>query len=126
MFQATEISPNSGPDKVREPDYLTRLFLVESLLLLCASGRKSRERLRLQRVYLVLKWADMVEEREDVSVRINECVEYLRRDEQGTQEGSSDQMVEEAIKGPASPRLALPALSASHEVGSTEDYDDVD
>eukprot|EP00977_Amphora_coffeiformis_P014216 scaffold3939_cov166-Amphora_coffeaeformis.AAC.5 len=82
-----------GPDKVREPDHWTRLFLVESILVLCASGRASRERLRLDRVYIILKWADMVEESEDVSEMINECVQYLRRDEEGTEEGSSDKFV---------------------------------
>lgn len=105
-----------GPDKVREPDPTTRLFLVESILLLCASGRKSRERLRLERVYVILKWADMVEEKEEVSERINECVQYLRRDEEGTPEGSSDAMVEEALK----PSTALEITMKS------ENYDDVD
>lgn len=79
-----------GPEKAREPNSTTRLFLVETLLLLCASGRKSRETLRLERVYVILKWADMVEEKEEVSERINECVQFLRRDEEGTEEGSRD------------------------------------
>lgn len=85
-----------GPDKEREIDSTTRQFLVESVLLLCASGRKSRETLRLQRAYVVLKYADMVEEEESISERINECVQFLRRDEQGTEEGSSDKMVADA------------------------------
>lgn len=87
-----------GPDKVREPDGTTRLWLVEAILLLCATGRASREVLRLARTYVILKWADMVEEREDVSERIVEIVNFLRRDEAGTAEGSSDQMVADAYR----------------------------
>lgn len=93
-----------GPDKVREPDHWTRLFLVESILVLCATGRASRERLRLDRVYVILKWADMVEEHEDVSEMINECVQYLRRDEEGTEEGSSDKLVAD-FYAKASPQM---------------------
>jgi hypothetical protein len=107
-----------GPDKNREVDGATRLHLVESLLLLCASGRKSRETLRLARTYVVLKYADMVEELEHVSEQINECVQYLRRDEEGMNEGSSDLMVEEATK--------LKLLTASAQVVGSQDYDDVD
>ena len=116
-----------GPEKKREMDHLTRLYLVESILLLCASGRKSRETLRLERVYVILKWADMVEEHEDVSERINECVQYIRRDEQGTQEGSSDKMVEDSLNNnrPSKKPLLLPP-STTQQVGSNEDYDDVD
>ena len=51
-----------GPDKVREPNWTTRLYLVEALLLLCASGRQSRETLRVARTYVILKWAEMVED----------------------------------------------------------------
>jgi len=105
-----------GPDKKREPDHWTRLFLVESILLLCASGRKSREKLRLEKVYTVLKWADMVEEHEDVSERVYECVNFLRRDEEGTEEGSSDRLVADTYKKP----------SAARTVGLDEDFDDVD
>lgn len=112
-----------GPDKAREPDHLTRLFLVESILLLCASGRRSRERLRLERVFVILKLADMVEEYEDVSERISECVQFLRRDEEGTEEGSSDRLVEESLKRS---RSALPTSSLANQVGSNEDYDGVD
>jgi len=123
-----------GPDKVREPDSATRLLLVESVLLLCATGRRSRELLRKMRTYVVLKIMDMVEEVEDVSDRINECVQYLRRDEEGTEEGSSDKQVAEAVelvKGEGN-LLALPAPSASSGVGrggvisSNADYNDVD
>lgn len=105
-----------GPDKKREPDHYTRLFLVEAILLLCSTGRKNREQLRLNRVYVVLKWADMVEEQEDVSECINECVQYLRRDEEGTEEGSSDKLVHDAYNKP----------SIAQQVGTSADFDDVD
>jgi len=112
-----------GPDKIREPDHLTRLYCVESVLLLCASGRASRKTLRLNRVYVILKWADMVEEQEDVSERIEECVQFLRRDEEGTYEGSSDNVVEDVLRGNLQ---ALPASSSAARVSSKEDFDDVD
>jgi len=111
-----------GPDKEREVDGATRLHLVEAILLLCASGRKSRETLRLARSYVILKYCDMVEESESVSERINECVQYLRRDEEGTTEGSSDRMVEEATRKRI--QLALPSIQVGSQ--SNEDYDDVD
>jgi Domain of unknown function (DUF383)/Domain of unknown function (DUF384) len=107
-----------GPDKVREPDATTRLYLVEALLVLCASGRRSRETLRLARIYVVLKWADMVEENEQVSERIEECVQFLRRDEEGTPEGSSDMMVEESLK--------RPKTSGQITMLNDEDYNAVD
>ncbi|CAJ1963701.1 unnamed protein product [Cylindrotheca closterium] len=111
-----------GPDKAREVDTTTRLHLVEAILLLCATGRRSRETLRLARTYVILKYCDMTEEDEPVSERINECVQYLRRDEEGTEEGSSDNMVEEAT------RKRLQLTMASTQVGSKSaaDYDDVD
>jgi len=108
-----------GPDKKREPDHTTRLYLVESILLLCASGRKSREQLRLERVYVILKWADMVEEFEDVSEQINECVQFLRRDEAGTEEGSSDKFVQDAYR-------KMTAKSPQEAVGSSMNFDAVD
>ena len=79
-----------GPSKVREPDSLVRLSLVEAILLLLASGRVSRDTLRQRRTYVIIKMADMVEENEEISERMNECVQYLRRDEEGEEEGSSD------------------------------------
>ena len=117
-----------GPDKVRESDQVTRLLLVEAILLLCATGRRSRESLRLQKTYTILKLLDMVEESEEVSERINEIVQYLRRDEQGTEEGSSDRFVEEAYKSNNGKLLLLPAPSASEQIGAkhSDDYDDVD
>jgi len=79
-----------GPQKVREPNVLVRLYVVEAILLLLASGRRTRETLRERRTYVIIKLADMVEESEEVSERLLECVQYLRRDEEGTEEGSSD------------------------------------
>lgn len=117
-----------GPDKVRESDEVTRLLLVEAILLLCAAGRKARESLRLQKSYTILKLMDMVEEKEEVSERINEIVQYLRRDEEGTGEGSSDRFVDEAYMTNSGELLALPAPSAAEQIGAKidEDLDDVD
>ncbi len=115
-----------GPDKIREVDDVTRVLLVEALLLLCAAGRKARESLRLQKTYTILKLLDMVEETEEVSERINEIVQFLRRDEEGTEEGSSDRFVENAYD---TKLLALPAPSASEQIGAKnddKDYDEVD
>jgi hypothetical protein len=111
-----------GPDKLREVDSASRLHLVEAILLLCASGRKSRETLRLARSYIILKYCDMVEEEESISERISECVQFLRRDEEGMKEGSSDRMIEEATR-----KKVLLALPPSQIVRpAAADYDDVD
>jgi hypothetical protein len=96
-----------GPDKIREPDRDARRFLVEAILLLCTAGRKSREQLRLERVYVILKMADMVEEDEQISELIYDCVNYLRRDEHGEVEGSSDAFVENAYRKVASAAAGL-------------------
>ena len=84
-----------GPKKVREADALVRLYIVEALLLLLASGRQARDTLRARRTYVIIKLADMVEEDETVSDRLLECVQYLRRDEHGSEEGSSDKLAYE-------------------------------
>ena len=121
-----------GPDKVREPDEVTRQCLVEALLLLLASGRRSREFIRNQKTYVILMMADMVEESEAVSEGINGCVQYLRRDEEGCEDGTSDRQVEEAIRGgrAGGELLALPAPAASAAVDmqptNDEDFDGVD
>jgi hypothetical protein len=114
-----------GPDKKREPDGTTRLFLVESILLLCASGRKSRETLRLERAYVILKLADMVEEQEDVSERIYDVVNFLRRDEEGTAEGSSDKFVEDAYRK-VSTTVASSRQISEDRFCKSDDFDDVD
>ena len=114
-----------GPDKKREIDQTTRLYLVEAILLLCSANRKAREKLRLDRVYIILKWADMVEESEQVSECINECVQYLRRDEEGTAEGSSDAFVANAYKRIMDSGTASKQVRGDGEEGS-DDYDGVD
>ena len=87
-----------GPEKQREPDHATRLLLVESILLLCATGKQSRQSIRVARSYVILKLADMVEESEDISEKINEIVQFIRRDEQGEDEGSSDRFMQELYR----------------------------
>jgi hypothetical protein len=111
-----------GPDKEREIDEATRQHLVEALLLLCATGRSARKTLVRAKTYVIMKYADMVEESETISERIEECVQYLARDEEVTEEGNSDSMVEELAT-----RKKLKMLPSS-QIGSHADvdYDDVD
>mmetsp|Transcript_36135 Transcript_36135/g.36367 ORF Transcript_36135/g.36367 Transcript_36135/m.36367 type:complete len:228 (-) Transcript_36135:381-1064(-) len=108
----------SGPDKEREPHVDIRLLLVESILLLCGSGWQSRNTIRKQKAYVILKMADMVEEDEMIGSRIDDCVQYLRRDEAGTEEGSSDKLV------PGLPIKPEPSRTLTSKVN--DDYDDVD
>ena len=84
-----------GYEKQRSQDMYTRLYCIESILLLCATGRNNRKTIRLARTYVVLKYCDMVEPNENCSERINEIVQFLKRDEDGTQEGSSDQFIDD-------------------------------
>jgi hypothetical protein len=115
-----------GPDKVREPDRMTRLFLAEAILLLLSTGRVSRETMRLQRTYVILKMADFVEEHEDVSSLIYDCVNYLRRDEEGTPEGSSDALIEQTYPN----EKVSTSTGSNNESISTgskdDDFDNVD
>jgi hypothetical protein len=124
-----------GPQKVREPDSLVRLYVTEALLLLLSSGRRARETLRERRMYVIIKLADMVEENEEVSERMLECVQYLRRDEDGTEEGSSDKRAYEKyarglLESNAAKNKGLKALpmSTTCETGRAdeEDYDNID
>jgi len=122
-----------GPQKAREPDSLVRLYVTEALLLLLASGRRARETLRERRTYVIIKLADMVEENEEVSERMLECVQYLRRDEDGTEEGSSDKRAYEKyakglLESNAAKNKGLKALpmSTSCDAGEEEDYDNID
>ena len=81
----------------------------------------------------MLKIMEMVEEVKYVSDRINESVKYLRRDEEGTEEGGDKQVAEavQLVKGEGN-ILALPVPSASSGVGrggvisSPADYNNVD
>lgn len=122
----------NGPDQIREIDVVTRQHCVESILLLCAGGRKARETLRLARTYVILKQADMVEESETISERISECVQFLRRDEEGTPEGSSDQLVADVYGGSGNDgkvRLAIeagPSARVTMGTGGDDDFDSVD
>ncbi|KAL7470286.1 hypothetical protein ACHAXS_010516 [Conticribra weissflogii] len=134
----------SGPQKVREPDPLVRLYVVEALLLLLASGRRARETLRERRMYVIIKLADMVEENEEVSERMLECVQYLRRDEEGEEEGSSDRrayeryargmMASMGVKGGDGMKALPPSENNEDEndcgkgkgKGDEVDYDNID
>ncbi|KAL7535858.1 hypothetical protein ACHAXR_006776 [Thalassiosira sp. AJA248-18] len=131
----------SGPQKLREPNPLVRLYVIEAILLLLASGRRARETLRERRTYVIIKLADMVEESEEVSERLLECVQYLRRDEEGTEEGSSDRrayekyargmIMEDGVKNnlkmlpPSTSTDADDAVNTKNGDDS-EDYDNID
>jgi hypothetical protein len=125
-----------GPKKVRETDALVRLYIVEALLLLLASGRQARDTLRERRTYVIIKLADMVEEDETVSDRLLECVQYLRRDEYGTEEGSSDKLAYEGYAQKMLEANNLMKSSSSSSIDNTEglqgddgravDYDNID
>jgi len=68
--------------------------------------------------------ADMVEENEEVGEKFSECVQFLRRDEEGADEGSSDRMVDNTWKKNLLDSSSTPLL----KYGTTleEDFDDVD
>lgn len=102
---------------IRETDGPTRLNLIETILLLCASGRSSREILRSKGTYIILKYADRMEENEEISLKIMECIQFLRRDEEGAKnEGESDNIALEMAKARQAVRLAT----------RENDYDAVD
>ena len=109
----------TGPDQQRESNPTTRLYLVEAVLALLKQSRAARHVLRLKRVYVILKYADMVEEDELVTEQIYECVNYLRADEEGLGEGSSDRSVQNAYPD-------LTKLESSNAAVATVDYDQVD
>lgn len=121
-----------GPQKVREPDALVRLYVAEALLLLLTNGRRARETMRERRAYVIIRLADMVEENERVSERFLECVQYLRRDEEGTEEGSSDRRAYERyargmlLANSEKNLKALPPSTASREDEQDDDYDGID
>ena len=128
-----------GPLKKRESNVLVRLYVVEALLILLASGRQARETLRERRTYVIIKLADMVEENEEVSERMLECVQYLRRDEYGEEEGSSDKRAYEKyakgmleMDGVMNKKTQLKALPPSTTAAGNsanedeEDYDKID
>ena len=118
-----------GPDTVRDIDEMTRLYCVESVLALLATGRASRKTIRVAKTYTVLKTCDLADPSEEVSEKISECVNFLRRDEVGSREGSSDQQVygeeeEEDRKAIAGLLEASPSTTIAPP--SDEDFDGVD
>jgi hypothetical protein len=70
-----------GPDQIRDLDSITRLYCVETILTLLATGRNSRKFITSNQTYIILKKCDAIEECELVSDRILECITLLRRDE---------------------------------------------
>jgi hypothetical protein len=110
-----------GPDKVREPCSSIRLLLVDAILLLCASGRQSRNYLRTHRTYVIIKMADMVEDNEEVGDQMDQVVQFLRRDEYGEEDGSSDRLVEQEWKQ----NLLAPSKLTSLDY-TEENFNDVD
>jgi Domain of unknown function (DUF383) len=111
-----------GPDKEREADHLTRLYLVESILFLASSGRKAQETLRRERVSVILKWAEMVEEQEGVSERMVECIDLLRDDNKDVENDdarSGDESDDELTSAVGSP-------SSAKQIGLSDNYDDID
>ena len=121
-----------GPDRVREFDETTRLYCVESVLALLATGRASRKTIRTAKTYTILKTCDLAEPSEEVSDKICECVNFLRRDEQGSREGSSDQQVygevedEEEADRKTVAGLLEASPSATIAPPTYEDFDGVD
>lgn len=85
----------AGIDKKRDPEADIRHLLVEAILLLCACGRRARETLREKQVYAVIKVLDLSEENEEVSNKIDECVQYLMRDEEGEENTEPVRILEE-------------------------------
>jgi len=119
-----------GPDQVRDVDAITRLYCVESILALLASGRAYRKTIRVAKTYTILKTCDLAESSEEVSDKISECVNFLRRDEEGTAEGSSDRQVynEEELRDRRGAVSGLLEASPSVTIQppSDEDFDGVD
>jgi hypothetical protein len=122
-----------GYSKQREPDHYTRLFLVQALLLLCQSGRMARREMNRVKTSVVLKWANMVEEEDDVSEVMEQCLEYLKRDldvEDGNDEISNriemldDDYVDAEEKDALDTTAARPVRGATHV--TQEDFDNVD
>lgn len=105
----------SDINKIREIDTITRLTLVETLLILCTHGRKVRESLRSYGAYYILKNVDLQEDDEDVSNKISDCVQFLRRDEDGMPEGSSDAVA-----------LEIARERRRREKEAEEEFNDVD
>ncbi|KAM3570308.1 hypothetical protein VYU27_007618 [Nannochloropsis oceanica] len=78
-----------GSNKQREPDEAVRTALLETLLLFC-STRSSREALRRQGVYAVVREADKSEPSEENSEIIYKIVNFLQRDEETRHPAAND------------------------------------
>jgi len=104
-----------GDEKEREVDEQVKLLILESILLLCASGRINRKFMRSKQCYPILKMMDLTEESEVVSEKINECVQFLRRDEEG-EDGTVDKKMSENLN------LVKEVIVPTNP----EDYDNVD
>jgi hypothetical protein len=122
-----------GPDQVRDLDSITRLYCVEAILALLATGRASRKTIRIAKTYTVLKTCDLAESSEEVSDKISECVNFLRRDEEGSAEGSSDKQVyaeddddDDDVDRKRIAGLLEASPSATISPPTDEDFDDVD
>jgi len=119
-----------GPDQVRDIDAITRLYCVEAVLALLATGRASRKTIRMAKTYTVLKTCDLAESSEEVSDKISECVNFLRRDEEGSREGSSDLQVygEDEDEGYQKAVAGLLEAGPSAQIAppTDEEFDDVD
>merc|ERR1712150_236133 len=70
-----EYSSGIPMEKIREPCWETRLLLTDTILLLCTHSRSIREILRSRGMYYILRYADLMEEREEISDRILDCVQ---------------------------------------------------
>jgi hypothetical protein len=133
-----------GPDQIRDLDSITRLYCVESILTLLATGRNSRTFITSNQTYIVLKKCDAIEENEVVSDRIGECIILLRRDndiniQEGGTSGTSNEnetndedentndeddidIIDTIVKGPtSSTQIKLNTINYEDE-----DFDQVD
>ena len=109
----------------RDYDVTTRLYCVESVLALLATGFQSRKFIRQAQAYTVLKICDLSEDSELISDRIAECVNFLRRDEENSVEGSSDDQIYGADPKPVIAGLLEAGPSTQIKVDD-DDFDDVD
>lgn len=123
----------SGQQRQRDYDEITRLYCVESILALLATGRQSRKYIRNAQTYTVLKICDLSEDSELISDRIAECVNFLRRDEEGAKVGSSDEQIygtdtttTDTTKAVSGLLEAGPSPSVQIKVDDDENFDDVD
>ena len=69
------------PDKTRETDAMFRLYLVETLVLLC-KNRACRDILRAKKVYPIVRELDLWEKNEEVKEVIYKLVNLLWADEE--------------------------------------------